>query len=667
MLSDSLRNVSGIGEQKEKHLSKLGLYTVGDLLRYYPRDYEDRSVIKDISDLEDGETVSICAAPTGRIMSTRLPNKRSIQKVTVADDTGSITLIWFNRDYLPKSFNPHCKYIFFGKVRRNGNKIEMADPIYEPELKAKLMQKIVPVYHLTARVSQKMLQTAMQNAGYAIDCFDDNLPEWLREKYNLCDIKHAIRNIHFPESFEEFAKARKRLAFEELFMLQMGLAFLKAHGQANQRPRLENTNTADFEAKLPFELTNAQRRAISEIAHDMGRDIPMRRLVQGDVGCGKTLIAAAAIHIAVQSNGQAVMMAPTEILAQQHQKVLSKYFNNVVLLSGKLTAKAKREALCAIKDGSAKVIVGTHALLQGDVEFSNLELIVTDEQHRFGVAQRKSLESKGTLPHLLVMTATPIPRTLALILYGDLDVSVIDEMPPGRQNIKTYAVDENYRSRINEFIYKEVASGRQVYIVCPLVAENETLDLKSAEELSKKLSEEVFPDLKVGLLHGKMKQKNKNDIMQQFVDGYIDILVSTTVIEVGVDVPNATLMVIENGERFGLSQLHQLRGRVGRGQEQSHCVIFVQSGGEITRQRMDIMSKSNDGFKIAEKDLELRGPGEFFGTRQHGIPELQIANLYTDIALFKLAGEAAVEMAQRGIPAELQRSLYVMLDQKFTG
>ena len=663
MLSDSVMDISGVGPKTATLLEYVGIKTVQDLLQYYPRDYEDRSKIKDIASLVEGERVCVKVRPCGRILSIR--KGKSMQKVTVADDTGELHITWFNHDYLVRSFDANREYTFFGEVQKIGGKICMTNPNING------MEGIVPVYPLTAGLKQTVLQKAIKNSSAWIDDMQDDFPPEFCAKYDLIDIQSAIRNIHFPESFEMFRIARRRLVFEELFMMQLGISAMKEHRSVGSAKPM----SADIQKlliRLPFKLTGAQKRVVEEVRLDMEKDVPMHRLIQGDVGSGKTIIAAIAMYIAEKSGMQAAIMAPTEVLAEQHYKNLSVWFENVELLCGKLTAKQKKEARERIKSGEAKIIVGTHALVQNDVEFVELGLVITDEQHRFGVRQRQTLSDKGERsscevenpeeismrrdanisfdfcpdvskmgtqrsPHMLVMTATPIPRTLALIIYGDLDVSIIDEMPPGRQTIDTFSVGEGFRARVNNFIREQVNKGRQVYIVCPLVEESETLDLKSVEEY-----QHSFDNTEI--MHGRMKPKEKEDVMRRFVAGDIDILISTTVIEVGVDVPNASLMVIENSERFGLSQLHQLRGRVGRGAHKSYCVMLCQSDSDVAKQRMKIMCKTNDGFQIAEKDLELRGPGEFFGTRQHGLPELQIANLYNDMNILKEAGEAAREM-----------------------
>ena len=623
MLSDEIQKISGIGPKTAALFARVDIKTVQDLLCYYPRDYEDRSKIKDIAALVAGEKACVKARPCGRLVNIR--RSKSMQKVTVADDTGEMQVTWFNHDRLARYFDMNREHTFFGEVQKIGGKFAMTSPIADG------LGGIVPIYPLTAGLTQTMLQKAIKNSSEWINDIPEDFSEEFREKHNLIGIRSAIRNIHFPESFDMFRTARRRLVFEELFVMQLGLSRMKSHRNRQTAHPLE----ADISGfQLPFELTRAQLRVVEEVRNDMKKDVPMHRLIQGDVGSGKTIVAAIAMYIAERSDRQAVLMAPTEVLAEQHYKNLSGWFDNVELVCGKLTLMQKRESRERIKSGEARIIVGTHALLQDEVEFHELGLVITDEQHRFGVRQRQILSDKGNAPHLLVMTATPIPRTLALIIYGDLDVSIIDEMPPGRQAVETYSVDEGYRSRIDAFIQKEVNKGRQVYIVCPLVEESETLDLKSVKNY-----QHAFKN--VELLHGRMKPREKEEIMKRFSGGEIDILVSTTVIEVGVDVPNASLMVIENAERFGLSQLHQLRGRVGRGGHKSYCVMFCQSDSDITKQRMDIMCRTNDGFEIAEKDLEIRGPGEFFGTRQHGLPELQIANLYSDMSILKEAGEAA--------------------------
>lgn len=640
MLSRNIGNIEGVGERREKLFKRLGIGTAADLLCYFPRGYEDRSTIKNISDLQDGESVCIRARAQSNFNSRRVRRNLSYQKITVTDDTGIAYITWFNQSWIMKDFDLTTEYTYYGKVTIRNSRVEMTSPVIVKE------NKIEPIYPLTAGLTQNVFRMTMEKCLPYIREIPESIPDWIREKYTLCGIDYAIRNIHFPESFEKFEFARTRLAFEELLTLQLGLRLLKHRRvEMGGTPLCETSGVEDFVEKLPFSLTNAQKRVVDEILSDMAKDKVMNRLVQGDVGSGKTVVAAIAMLVAAQGGAQAAMMAPTEILANQHFESLSPLLEKegitVGLLTGSQPLKQKREICEKIENGVIQVVIGTHALIQSVVKFKKLRLVVTDEQHRFGVKQRAALAEKGGSPHLLVMTATPIPRTLSLILYGDLDVSIIDELPPGRKTIDTFTVDERMRERINKFMLKQLAEGRQVYIVCPLIDESEVMELKAAAEYADKLKQTVFKNHVVGLMHGKLKGKEKEEIMSKFAKGEIHVLVSTTVIEVGVNVPNASLMVIENAERFGLSQLHQLRGRVGRGEYQSYCILFCQGGGEVTRQRMKIMQETNDGFKIAEKDLQLRGPGEFFGTRQHGVPELKVANLYLDLQLISQTAQVA--------------------------
>ena len=647
MLKNDISEVKSVGIKRAKLFNKLGIFTIEDMLSFYPRDYEDRSQVKNIADVIIGESICIKAQPFSVMKNNKFRRGLSIQRVTVADSTGNVTISWFNQDWLVRSFDLSKEYIFYGKFTANNGKLEMTNPIFEPsENISKFTSRIVPIYPLTARLTQKVFQVAMQNCIPFIEEFTEALPDYVREKYTMCGTHYALKNIHFPEDFEKFEYARKRLAFEELLLLQLGIRLLKQKRvELCGTPLLNDQIVENFIKTLAFPLTSAQKRVTNEIIADLKKVRPMNRLVQGDVGCGKTIVAAISMLVAVHNNTQSAMMVPTEILAEQHYKSLCEIFDKVgikvALLTGSLTAKQKKDVCERMANGEVDIVIGTHALIQSNVTFKNLALIVTDEQHRFGVKQRAALAEKGSSPHLLVMTATPIPRTLALILYGDLDVSVIDEMPPGRKLVETFAVDEGMRERINSFIIKQLDCGRQVYIVCPLIEESETLELKSATVYAQDLHKNALCNYTVECIHGRLKPREKDEIMRRFAEGEINVLVSTTVIEVGVNVPNASLMLIENAERFGLSQLHQLRGRVGRGQWQSYCILFCQGGNSITKQRMAIMKETNDGFKISEKDLELRGPGEFFGTRQHGLPELKIANIYTDMELLTQAGETA--------------------------
>lgn len=648
-LSSDIRFLKGIGQQRANALAKLGISTLRDLICYFPRTYEDRTKAVPIAALQSGVSACIHAIVANEPTLSRVRRGMELVKLRIVDDSGSIDVTFFNQSYVREQLKKGQSYVFFGKVTFDGLRCTMTNPLFEPEdAQSKLTGRIVPVYRLTAGISQKMLISAVRRG---LDECSNNLPNALpnavAEKAQLCQAPYAYENIHFPTDFGALELSRRRLIFEELFVLSCALSKMKhsrekRSGIIVSTPRLER-----FFSGLPFVLTGAQKSAISDCARDMCSGSAMNRLVQGDVGSGKTIVAAACIWCAHEGGLQSAFMAPTEILAHQHFKTLTDLLCplgiKIVKLTGSMTAKQKREALEQIKQGNANLVVGTHALLSGNVEFDRLALVITDEQHRFGVNQRAALIAKGESPHTLVMSATPIPRTLALIIYGDLDVSVIDELPPGRQKVDTFAVNEGMRERINRFMRKQVSGGRQVFVVCPAIDENEERpqELKNAKDYSLELQTKVFPDLCIGCIHGKMKAAEKDKAMQAFVDGETQILVSTTVIEVGVDVPNASLMVIENAERFGLSQLHQLRGRVGRGEYKSYCVLFSDSESELSKSRLKVMEQTNDGFKISEEDLKLRGPGDFFGSRQHGLPEMHIADLCTDIRLLHDAQEAA--------------------------
>lgn len=646
MIQNSIEALKGIGDKNLKLFSSLGISTIGDMLKFYPRVYSDRTVRK-LSEVGDGQVACIRVKALAPIKTIRTRTKMTVHKLYATDGTDYVTVTWFNQDWLAKNFDYKHEYNMYGDVKHAFGQKEMSLRVMERADRASLTDAIVPVYRLTKGLSHNMLVKSIKQCLPYVNEISENMPADIRESCGLCGINYAIKNIHFPDNPESTFYARKRIAFDELFYLQLGLRLINKRNESLKGIAFENGRqiVAGFTGSLPFTMTNAQLKTLEDIINDTKDGRLMNRLVQGDVGCGKTAVAAAAMLIAVKNNFQAAMMAPTEILAKQHYDTLSSMLPdvNIVLLTGGLKAKDKREALEKIANGTASIIVGTHSLIQKDVEFNSLALVVTDEQHRFGVNQRGALTEKGNMPHTLVMTATPIPRTLALVLYGDLDVSVIDELPPGRKEIKTYAVDESMRERINNFMVKNINEGRQVYIICPSVEESETMDLKAVTAYAAQLQKQVFPQYKVGFVHGKMKAADKDAVMEQFAGGELDVLVSTTVIEVGVNVPNASLMVIENAERFGLSQLHQLRGRVGRGQWQSYCVMFC-NGGEIAQERMKVMTQTNNGFIISEKDLQLRGPGEFFGTNQHGLPELNVANLYEDMDIVRLAGEAVTQL-----------------------
>lgn len=650
-LEDDIINIKNIGSQRAAKFHRLGIYKILDLIEYFPRNYNDRTNISKIGNLDlDKENTFI--ARVSDLAENVCVNQRIITKLKLKDSTGSINAIWYNQPYLKNSFSIGDEYIFTGKVKRKYNNTEVESPEYEKIGTEQLLSggRIVPIYSATDKLSQKIIRQTVKSA---LDGVKNQLKEFMPysiiKKYKLMDRADAIENIHFPQSENNFFSARYRLAFEELFLLQLGLMRIKQFNSCQKVGAIIKRIETGVEQKLPFELTSAQKNALNEIFKSMSDGNIMGRLIQGDVGSGKTIVAIITALNVVKNGYQVAMMAPTEVLAKQHfesfNSILSEFGIKVVLLTGSITKKNKTHILEQIESGEADIILGTHAIIQSNVVFKNLALVITDEQHRFGVNQRTKLSDKGKNPHTLVMTATPIPRTLALILYGDLDITTIDELPPERQNIDTFAVNTSYHSRIYKFIQKQIQSGRQIYIICPIVDESENLkDLKSVTEYTQKLKEDIFSNYKVEYIYGKMKADCKQSIMDRFLNGDIDILVSTTVIEVGINVPNAAVMLVENADRFGLAQLHQLRGRVGRGKHKSYCILVSDSKSKLAAERMQVMHRSNDGFEISEVDLNLRGPGDFFGTRQHGLPELKIANLYRDMDILKSAQMAASEI-----------------------
>lgn len=647
-LYKDVQYVKGIGPKKACKLNKLGIFTLKDLLYYFPRQFEDRNNLKKIAQLENDEKATIKAVISN--INTFSPKEgMTLTKIDVKDETGSAKLVFFNKTYIKNTFRPGDSILVFGKVKKRFNNLELTSCELEYLTNSpKNTCRFMPVYQLTYGVTNKeimsIIKTVLEDKELIIQ---EYMPQRIIEKYRLCNIDFAVRNIHSPSNKESLKIALYRIVFEELLILQLGLfVFKSGRNKENGIKFTTSESLKNIISSLPFKLTKAQNRALDEIINDMNSDKIMNRLVQGDVGSGKTVVALLALANCVLNGYQGALMAPTEILAGQHYisltETLKDFGINVGLLIGSLTKKQKDMVLEQIKNNEIDILIGTHALIEDKVEFNNIGLVITDEQHRFGVMQRSRLSLKGINPDILVMTATPIPRTLALILYGDLDISIIDELPPGRQPIETLAIEKSKRDRAyNNLVRREVESGRQVYIVCPLVEESESIEAKSAVELVEELRAEYFSDLRLGLLHGKMKSSEKDEVMSNFKNKEIDILVSTTVIEVGVNVPNATLMIIENAERFGLAQLHQLRGRVGRGSHKSYCVLIYDSKTDVCRQRMSIMEETNDGFRISEKDLEIRGPGEFFGTRQHGLPELKVANLFKHIKILKLAQQEA--------------------------
>ena len=645
--STDIRFLKGVGEKRAELLRKKGIDTVGAHLRFYPRAYLDWQNITPISECHEGENVCVRAEITSPVKTANIRRGMTLYKFSAADDSGVIEVTLFNRKYLAENLREGRSYLFYGKLGYGITLRQMSSPEIMP---AEYMG-IEPVYAAAEGLSSKTIEKIMKNALVYTDSMQDAIPDGIRQKNGLCDFKTALKSIHFPLERQALESAKRRLVFEELFVLQTGLLFLKRRRRALAGCTVKKNLLEEFKKTLSFKLTGAQERVINECLSDMMSPRPMNRLIQGDVGSGKTAVAAALMYISAGNGFQSALMAPTELLAEQHFKTLCKITENsgikCALLTGSLTKKQKEEVKAGLKSGEIKVAVGTHALLTDDVEFESLGLVVTDEQHRFGVGQRGRLSSKGNNPHTLVMSATPIPRTLGLIIYGDLDISIIDEYPAGRQKIATYCVDSSYNARVYNYIKKFIAEGRQAYIVCPLVDENEALGIKSASEYYKELSENQFKDYTLGLLHGKMKPKDKESVMRRFAAGEIQLLISTTVIEVGIDVPNAALMVIENAERFGLSQLHQLRGRIGRGEYSSACILISDVKSGDTKRRLDVIKNNTDGFKIADEDLKLRGPGDFLGSRQHGLPDMKIADIFADRETLHSAGKEAEELLRR--------------------
>ena len=662
-LKKDVKYVKGVGPNRVILLNKLGIYTLGDLITYYPRTYEDRSKPKTLFECMDGEEALIDVIATSKIIETRF-GKKTMQKIMLRDSTAQAEAVWFNQSYLKSKFTIGKRYRMYGKLEKKFGRIQIANPVFDEYGMTTNTGKIIPIYPLTYSLSQNIIRKIMENAIKEVyGNLEETLPEYILKRENLLNINEATKLIHFPKELKDFEIARKRLVFEELLITQLALLALKQ----NEILKIKGIEFSskykinEMVQRFPFELTNAQKRVLQEIEKDMETSKMMNRLLQGDVGSGKTAVAMCCAYKAVKCGYQVAIMAPTAILATQHmenfQKMLQELQIKCELLISGITKKKKTDILDRLKNGDIDILIGTHAILEDNVEFKNLGLVVTDEQHRFGVRQRNKIVKKGQNPDVLVMSATPIPRTLALILYGDLDISIIDELPPNRKKIETFAVTKNMQERIDRFIEKQVNQGRQAYIVCPLVEESEENDLKSVVELCEKYQKEIFPQYRVEYLHGKMKQKDKDDIMLKFKNHEIDILISTTVIEVGVDVPNANIMVIEDAQRFGLAQLHQLRGRVGRGEYQSYCILKYEGKGENIRKRMKVMCDTNDGFIISGKDLELRGSGDFFGTMQHGLPEFKIANLFEDMNILKQAQAVAQNIMEKENGLFLQENL----------
>ena len=647
-LSDPVTLLKGVGPARAKQLENLCIRTLGDLICHFPRGYEDRTKLVPIEKLEP----DVPACFRAMVMNTpRLSHIRKgldIAKVQVADTTGRLSLTFFNNRYVTDLLQYGREYIFYGAVSGDFIGYNMTNPVFEPvEAPGVTTRQVLPIYPLTAGLSNQVLLKLVRQALSVCDPPAEVLPREIREKYEILPAEEAYRVIHQPGSMEQAEQAKKRLIFEEFFVFSAGLALMRAARAEKRTQPYFNLNMKPFYAALPFTLTGAQRRAVEDILRDFSSGAPMNRLVQGDVGSGKTMVAAAAVYCAAGNHKQSAFMAPTEILAEQHYDSLKKLFDplgiSLALLTGSMPLKEKRQVREALTQGRVQAVVGTHALLSDDTAFQDLGLVIADEQHRFGVAQRSRLSEKGEDPHLLVMSATPIPRTLALLMYGDLDVSILDELPPGREAVDTFLVGESYRPRINAFIRKQVEAGHQCFVVCPAVEENDGLDIKSATVWADTLQQTVFPDLRIALLHGQMKGAEKEETMAAFARGEADVLVATTVIEVGVDVPNATLIVIEDADRFGLSQLHQLRGRVGRGKAKSYCILTTHNRNLDTIQRLKALCKTTDGFKIAEEDLKLRGPGDFFGSRQSGLPAFHMADLSFDLDILKQAQQASAQ------------------------
>ena len=647
-LTDPVTLLRGVGPTRAKQFQALNIDTLGDLICHFPRGYEDRTRLLQVAQLEVDKPACFRAMVMNTPRTNHIRKGLDLTKVQVADHTGRLNLTFFNSKYAVEHLEYGKEYIFYGCLTGDYSGYGMTNPIFEDvDSVAVTTRRVMPIYPLTAGLSNAVMLKTVRQALAICDPPEEILPEEIRQRYGILGAEEAYRVIHEPDSMEQAEAARKRLIFEEFFVFSAGLSLMRAARAEKRTVPYAQRDLSPFYQRLPFTLTGAQQRAIREITEDLGKGVPMNRLVQGDVGSGKTMVAAAAAYCAAINGCQSALMAPTEILAEQHYASLSSIFApmgiTVALLTGSMTQKEKKAVREALENGEVQIAVGTHALISESTVFRNLGLVITDEQHRFGVGQRSRLSSKGEAPHLLVMSATPIPRTLALLMYGDLDVSILDELPPGREAVDTFLVSESYRPRINAFIRKQVAQGHQCFVVCPAVEENDGLDVKSATVWAETLQKTVFPDLRIALLHGQMKGAEKEAAMAAFARQEADVLVATTVIEVGVDVPNATLMVIEDADRFGLSQLHQLRGRVGRGKSKSYCILTTHNRNPETIQRLKALCKTTDGFQIAEEDLKLRGPGDFFGSRQSGLPAFRMADLSFDLGLLKQAQQASAQ------------------------
>ena len=651
-LTDPVTILRGVGPARAKQLQALNIFTLEDLICHFPRGYEDRTKLVTIDKLQVDVPACFRAMVMNTPRTTHVRKGLDITKVQVADHTARLNLTFFNSRFVSENLHYGQEYIFYGAVSGDFIGYNMTNPAFESlDSQPVTTRRVLPIYPLTAGLNNGALLKLVRQAMAVCDAPAEIIPAEIREQYGILPAGEAYRAIHEPRDMAEAEAAKKRLIFEEFFVFSAGLSLMRAARADKKCPPYENTSLTPFYAALPFKLTSAQQRCIDDILSDLSRGAPMNRLVQGDVGSGKTMVAAAAAYCAVTNGRQAAMMAPTEILAEQHHASMSRLLEplgiRVGLLTGSLTPKNKALVREKIAKGELDFIIGTHALVTDKTTFADLGLVITDEQHRFGVGQRSKLSAKGDDPHLLVMSATPIPRTLALLMYGDLEVSILDELPPGRQTVDTFLVNESYRPRINNFIRKHAGAGNQIYVVCPAVEETDGMSLKSATQWAEVLQTAAFPDLRVALLHGQMKAADKERVMSEFAKGNADILVATTVIEVGVDVPNATLMIVEDADRFGLSQLHQLRGRVGRGQDKSYCILTSHNRNPETLQRLKAFCKTTDGFKIAQEDLKMRGPGDFFGSRQSGLPTFRVASLGSDMETLTVAQQASKDWIER--------------------
>ena len=651
-MGESLRTLKGVGEKTEKLFQKIGISDTESLLRYYPRNYDEYETPADIADLKEGTVKAVSAAVCSGVYVNPVRGKQVVS-ITACDSTGRISITWFNASYLKNTLKKGSVFVFRGRVMRRQGKLQMEHPeIFTPAAYEEILHSLQPVYGLTAGLSNKTIVKVLHQLLKQQSLKSEYLPEEIREKYQLSDINYALRTIHFPKNMDELLVSRKRLVFDEFlfFILSVQLLKEKTEEAVNLFPIKKTWTTEQVIENLPYRLTSAQLNTWHEIERDLSGQSLMSRLVQGDVGSGKTILAFLAMILTFENGYQSALMVPTEVLARQHFEAFQTLVREqgldipAVLLTGSNTAKEKRLIYEKIREGKTSVIIGTHALIQEAVQYRDLALVITDEQHRFGVKQREALATRGNPPNILVMSATPIPRTLAIILYGDLDISVIDELPARRLPIKNCVVDTSYRPKAYRFIERQIREGRQAYVICPMVEESEGMEAENVLDYTKKLKDALPEDISVEFLHGKMKPKEKNRIMEEFAAGSIQVLVSTTVVEVGVNVPNATVMMIENAERFGLAQLHQLRGRVGRGEYQSYCIFIQGSQESTTSKRLEILGKSNDGFYIAAEDLKLRGPGDLFGIRQSGLMEFRIGDIYNDANILKNASEAAAQL-----------------------